>query len=436
MKTTRPPSTSPFEQPRPPQPSASPFPPGSPTSRPATGSGSNFYVDIEPGGKPNQSPDADSRPIRGGTPHSLGPPSPGGSPRSSERTAQSPPPLPGPFAPPAAAVEAGIPGRSLGLLVGRESLPRSRYFGVLPAWSVQSAATTPLLAIAARATLRIMVYRAREHGEQRHRRRRLRDHAGPRTRSATSSRGDAGQEGRHRLQVRLVGDRQEHRRAGDQGEAGGARIETTQQEMEIQRNKGESDIIAARVELALATLDLEKYQKGDYPAETTKQKGEIGLKKKDLQGSKNKLEQYQGLMKKGFKTPNRSVSRRWKSPGIELQYESSILELKVKENFEYRRKTTEYTAKVNQAPTRSNRLGPRPRRRCPRRRANTSRPRRPPTSSSSSSRSTEAEGQDRAPRRAGRGSSPTPTTPGTTPAGRSARAPRSTRSRRSSRCQT
>ena len=31
-----------------------------------------------------------------------------------------------------------------------------------------------------------------------------------------------------------------------------ARIETTQQEMEIQRNKGESDIIAAEVELTLA----------------------------------------------------------------------------------------------------------------------------------------------------------------------------------------
>ncbi len=62
-----------------------------------------------------------------------------------------------------------------------------------------------------------------------------------------------------------------------------SKIETTQQEMEIQRNKGESDIIAAKVELTLAELDLEKYQKGDYPAETTKQKGEIGLKKKDLE---------------------------------------------------------------------------------------------------------------------------------------------------------
>ena len=129
----------------------------------------------------------------------------------------------------------------------------------------------------------------------------------------------------------------------------GARIDTTRQEMEIQRNKGESDFIAAKVELTLAGLDLEKYQKGDYPAETTKQKGEIGLKKKDLQESKNKLEQYQGLMKKGFKTPEQVRIQEMEVARYQLQYESSILELKVKENFEYKRKTTEHTAKVNQS---------------------------------------------------------------------------------------
>jgi HlyD family secretion protein len=128
-----------------------------------------------------------------------------------------------------------------------------------------------------------------------------------------------------------------------------ARIDTTRQEKEIQRNKGESDIIAAQVEMTLAALDLEKYQKGDYPAETTKQKGEIGLKKKDLQESKNKLEQYQGLMKKGFKTPEQVRIQEMEVARTQLQYESSVLELKVKENYEYKRKTTEFTAKVDQS---------------------------------------------------------------------------------------
>jgi HlyD family secretion protein len=128
-----------------------------------------------------------------------------------------------------------------------------------------------------------------------------------------------------------------------------SRIETTQQEVEIQRNKGESDIIAAKVELTLAELDLEKYQKGDYPAETTKQKGEIGLKKKDLEEAKNKLDQYRQLMKKGFKSPEQVRIQEADVARYQLQYESALLELKVKENYEYKRKSTEFSAKSHQA---------------------------------------------------------------------------------------
>ncbi|MFI5461603.1 MAG: efflux RND transporter periplasmic adaptor subunit, partial [Isosphaerales bacterium] len=128
-----------------------------------------------------------------------------------------------------------------------------------------------------------------------------------------------------------------------------SKIETTQQEREIQRNKGESDIIAAKVELSLAELDLEKYQKGDYPAETTKQKGTIGLNKKDYEESKNKLEQFKGLMKKGFKTPDAVRIQDMEVARNKLQYESALLELKVKENYDYKRKTTEFSAKSEQA---------------------------------------------------------------------------------------
>jgi HlyD family secretion protein len=128
-----------------------------------------------------------------------------------------------------------------------------------------------------------------------------------------------------------------------------SKIETTQQETEIQRNKGESDIIAAQVELTLAELDLEKYQKGDYPAETTKQKGEIGLKKKDMEEAMNKLDQYKQLMKKGFKSPETVRIQEADVARTKLQYESALLELKVKENYEYKRKTTEFSAKGHQA---------------------------------------------------------------------------------------
>ncbi len=223
------------------------------------------------------------------------------------------------------------------------------YFGVLPAWSVPGSGDRPLVSTARRGTLRIVVT---ERGN---------------IESSLTVDGICEINATQIKIIQLVPEGT-HVKKGDivckfdsseidkniaqqaiKCKQAGARIDTTRQEVEIQRNKGESDIIAAQVELTLAGLDLEKYQKGDYPAETTKQKGEIGLKKKDLQESKNKLEQYQGLMKKGFKTPEQVRIQEMEVARYQLQYESSILELKVKENFEYKRKTTEFTAKVDQS---------------------------------------------------------------------------------------
>jgi HlyD family secretion protein len=119
--------------------------------------------------------------------------------------------------------------------------------------------------------------------------------------------------------------------------------------MEIQRNKGEGDTIAAKVETALAELDLEKYQKGDYPAETTKQKGQIRLKEKDFEEAKNKLENFRQLMKKGFKSSELVRIQETVVAQTQLDYETALLELKVKEKYDYKRKTTEFSAKADQA---------------------------------------------------------------------------------------
>ena len=128
-----------------------------------------------------------------------------------------------------------------------------------------------------------------------------------------------------------------------------ARIETTQQEMEIQRNKGESDVIAAEVELTLARLDLEKYQKGDYPAEITKSRGEMELKKKDVEAEKAKLAQYNSLMRKGFKTADDVRIQSSTLAAKELDYSSSQQFLSVKTDYEYKRKSTEFSSKADQA---------------------------------------------------------------------------------------
>ncbi len=128
-----------------------------------------------------------------------------------------------------------------------------------------------------------------------------------------------------------------------------AKIETTQQELEIQRNKGESDIIAAKVEMTLAKLDLEKYVEGDFKAETTKQKGEIRLKEKDLKEAKNKLDQFKQLMKKGLKSQEVVIIQESDVAQNELQYESAKLELEVKQKYDYKKKTTEFSSKADQA---------------------------------------------------------------------------------------
>ncbi len=128
-----------------------------------------------------------------------------------------------------------------------------------------------------------------------------------------------------------------------------AKIETSQQELEIQRNKGESDIIAATVEMDLARLDLEKYVEGDFKAETTKQRGEIRLKEKDLREAKNKLEQYKALFKKGLKAQELVTVQESAVGQTELLYESAKLELEVKQKYDYKKKTTEFSSKAHQA---------------------------------------------------------------------------------------
>lgn len=128
-----------------------------------------------------------------------------------------------------------------------------------------------------------------------------------------------------------------------------SKIETTRQEVEIARNKGESEIIAAQVELQLGELDLEMYQKGTYVFETDEIKGDIGLKAKKVEESRNKLEQFQGLLKRGFKSPADVRAAQSELDGDELTLRGAKAKLMVKEKYEYKRKSTEYSAKVDQA---------------------------------------------------------------------------------------
>jgi HlyD family secretion protein len=242
-----------------------------------------------------------------------------------------------------------IPGRFLGILAGMGIVAAVGYLGVLPAWTDANRAERPLLTIAKKATLTITVS---ERGT---------------LESQVTVDGICELNGAQNKISYLVPEGTKVKKGDIVAKFDGseiqkniaqqeikfkqatARIETTQQEMEIQRNKGESDIIAAKVELVLAELDLEKYQKGDYPAEFTKQEGEMSLKKKDVEAEAAKLEQYKALMKKGFKTTEDVRIQNSTLAAKELDYSSSKQFLEVKKNYEYKRKSTEFSSKVEQS---------------------------------------------------------------------------------------
>ncbi len=75
------------------------------------------------------------------------------------------------------------------------------------------------------------------------------------------------------------------------------------QELEVQKNKAETDTAKAQLALTLAELDLEKYVKGEYQADLDEKKGNIKLAEKELQDTEEKLKHYQMFVKKGFGTP-------------------------------------------------------------------------------------------------------------------------------------
>ena len=127
------------------------------------------------------------------------------------------------------------------------------------------------------------------------------------------------------------------------------KIETSRQELEIARNKGESEIIAATVELELGKLTLEKYQKGDYVAESADIQGQIALKTKSVREAENELEQIRGLVKKGFKSPSDQRTTESKFEGAKLELKGVQSKLMVKEKYEYKLKSTEFGSKVDQS---------------------------------------------------------------------------------------
>ena len=128
-----------------------------------------------------------------------------------------------------------------------------------------------------------------------------------------------------------------------------ARIETTKQEIEIAKNKGEGEIKDAEVEWKLAKGTLRKYVESDFPAEVNDIRGNIAQQESKADEARVKRDQTKELVKKGFRSPEQLRGAQNEYDQFAFFLERDREKLKGKMDYEKQLKTLELTSKVEQA---------------------------------------------------------------------------------------
>jgi RND family efflux transporter MFP subunit len=127
------------------------------------------------------------------------------------------------------------------------------------------------------------------------------------------------------------------------------KFETARQELEVQKNKAESETAKAQLALTLAELDLEKYVKGEYLADLDEKKGAIKLAEKELQDADEKLKNYQTFVKKGFGTPEQLRLKQLEVEKARNYLERDKAKLVVLEKYTKKRQEAELQFKADDA---------------------------------------------------------------------------------------
>jgi multidrug efflux pump subunit AcrA (membrane-fusion protein) len=86
----------------------------------------------------------------------------------------------------------------------------------------------------------------------------------------------------------------------------------------ITMSQNESDIKTAEVNLELARIDLEKYQKGDYPQAIKDVDGRIKVAESDLEQQRDREGWAQRMVKKGYYTISQAQSEQSKLESLEI----------------------------------------------------------------------------------------------------------------------
>jgi RND family efflux transporter MFP subunit len=81
------------------------------------------------------------------------------------------------------------------------------------------------------------------------------------------------------------------------------KAKAAKEELDVQKNKSETEIAKAELALELAELDRKKYLEGEYKVEVDDKNGAINLATRELKEAQDKLEGFRTFVKKGFGTP-------------------------------------------------------------------------------------------------------------------------------------
>jgi HlyD family secretion protein len=125
-----------------------------------------------------------------------------------------------------------------------------------------------------------------------------------------------------------------------------------QQLYKFQEEKYKSDKLTAQTKLELAKIDLEKYQKGDYPQALKDVEGRIKISESDVEQQRDRAAWAQRMLKKGYYTVSQSDSEQSKLQSLELTLAKVMEEKRVLTNDVYgdkKRKETDFKNSVDVA---------------------------------------------------------------------------------------
>ena len=120
-------------------------------------------------------------------------------------------------------------------------------------------------------------------------------------------------------------------------------------ELEVAKNKAETDIAKAELDLTLANLDKRKYMEGEYKVEVNEKQGLLSLAKKELQECEEKLDNYRKLGKKGFMSIEQVKVKESDVSSKRYAVDRDEAKLMVLQRFTKERQEAELTAKAIEA---------------------------------------------------------------------------------------